>query len=753
MNAITQNPNGEGNALVSYETAALLGQPRILTPPPGEPAPGQEYISLAAYWNVLLKRRWTVVTVALVLTTLVAIASFRAQPIFRAVSRVQVEPESQAMQSISDLYQNMYTDPDTFLQTQIQVLKSDTLAWQTAEQLKLGENPNFAGPATPNESPEDKKLGLIEAFQGQVSVELVPKTHMIMVGFESPDAKLAAQVSTALVNNYIDYNFRQRYDATRQVSGWMEQQLDDLKAKVEASQHALVDYERQNAIANTGDKQNVQEQMLSDLSRDLTTAQSDRIQKESLYNQVRDNRAEIAALAHNDLLQKLEETAADVQRQYTEAVNQYGPKFPKVVRLNEQLNAIGAQIEQEQNRVLERVHNDYVTAANREKLAMAAVGRQKDALSNVNQLLVQHNILQREFETNQTLYQSLLQKLKDATVSAGLRSTNIHMVDAALTPSYPVRPRKKMNIAMGLLAGLVLGIMLAFAQEGLDHSIKSIEEVEAMLGTPALGVIPLQRANRAAYGRLLKTGAATEGEGHVGLTILDHPGSVLAEAYRSLRTAILLSLAQHPPKTLLITSAQAGDGKTVTSLNLASALAQRRGPVLLVDCDLRKSGIARVLGINNEKGVSTHLTGTHTLDEVLQQYERLPNLWILPAGPTPPNAADLLSSEKMVEFIAALNERFEHVVIDSPPVMAVTDATILSRMVDGVVLVAQGGRTGKASLLRTRQILETAGARILGVLLNKYDLRQQGYYGGGYYHYGYGYGKKYPYPYGGHHAE
>ncbi len=241
MNAINHNQAGAENSLVTYEAATQIGPPRILAPPQPEVAPGQNYISLAAYWNVLLKRRWTVMTVALVLTTLVAISSFRAQPIYKAVSRVQVEPESPVLQSLTDLYQNLYTDPDTFLQTQIQVLKSDSLAWQTIEQLRLGDNLNFAGAAKANEDAEKRKLGLIAAFQGDLSVELIPKTRMIMVGFESPDAKLASRVSTALVNNYVDYNFRQRYDATRQVSGWMEQQLDELKAKFESSQRALVD--------------------------------------------------------------------------------------------------------------------------------------------------------------------------------------------------------------------------------------------------------------------------------------------------------------------------------------------------------------------------------------------------------------------------------------------------------------------------------------------------------------------------------
>lgn len=757
MNNSLENRDPRSRGLVVHEPGTPMAEPRLMPPPDFEPAPRQDGISLAMYWHILQKRRWTVLTTALVLTTLVAIGSFKMKPIYKATSRVQVEAETPLIQSLNDLYQKMDTD-DAFLQTQIQVLKSENLAWRTIEQLRLAENVNFVNPKKiAKKDVEVQRVRLIEQFEDNLSVELVPKTRMLTVSFESPDPRLAALVSTTLVNNYIDYNFQQKYDATRQASGWMEQQLDELKAKVERSQQALVDYERQHAIADitntsTKDRQSVEEQMLSDLSRDLTNAQGDRIQKQSLYNQVLAHRSQIAALAHNDLLQKLEETSSQLKGQYLEALTQYGPRFPKVVRLKQQVDENQAQIQQEQDRVIERIRNDYTTALNREKLAQAAVNGQKEQLGSANQLQVQHNILEREFEANQQLYQNLMQRLKDATVSAGLRSTNIHLVDSALAPEKPVRPKKLLNLAVGLVAGLILGVMLAFGQETLDHSIKSAEEVEALLAIPALGTIPLIRgaARPGYYGRRSRI-QATGFDGPVGLTVVKNPTSTFAEAYRSLRTAILLSSANQPPKILLVTSAQAGDGKTSSSLNLASALAQRKGPVLLIDADLRKQGVTKDLKLGTEKGLSTVLAGNHSLEEALQPYELLPDLWILPAGPVPPSPADLLSSEKMLELLGGLGDRFEHVVIDSPPVLAVTDATILSRIVDGVVLVVQSGNTPRGALLRTHRTLEAAGARILGVLLNKFDRRQQNYYDG-YYYYGYksyyGYYGDQKYPYG-----
>jgi len=533
----------------------------------------------------------------------------------------------------------------------------------------------------------------------------------------------------ALVSAYTEYNFHKRYDATRQASGWMEQQLDELKAKVEKSQQALVDYERQNAIVNVSDKQNVLEQRLSDLSKDLTVAESDRSQKESLYNLVRSTGGQVAFIAQNGLLEKLEEKLADLKAQYVGALGQYGPNFPKVVRLREQLSEIQSLIDRERQRIVAQIRNDYLAALGREKLLAASVAREKTEVGRLNQLLIQHNILKREFDTNQQLYDSLLQRLKDATVSAGLRATNIHVVDTALPSTVPVRPKKLLNLTIGLMVGLLLGITLAFVQEGLDHSIKTAEDVERLLDLPSLAIIPAADSGGSRQYPLLRSRNPTSTKnGSVGLAVLKQPASALAESYRTLRTSILFSTAPLPPQTLLVTSSQPGEGKTCTSINLSLTLAQRGGRrVLLVDADLRKPEIARTLGLANEKGLSGILTGANSLDEALQQTGTVSNLWVLPAGPHPPNPAELLSSSSMQGVLALLERRFEHIVVDSPPLLMVTDATILSTLVDGVILVVESGVTSRRALGRAYRTIKIAGGRVLGAVLNKVNFRQTGY--------------------------
>lgn len=671
-------------------------------------------LSLLACWNVLSKRRLTICITAFLLTAAVAIISFRMTPVYRATARLEIEPETPLLQANSD-YQRADAD-EVFLQTQIQVLRSENLAWQTIQQLHLSQDSSSTDPAI-------QKIQSIGKFLGGLNVEVVPKTRMLSVAFESSNPTMAAQSANALITNYLDYNFRQKYDAIRR-SGWLEQQLSEMKQKVEVSQQALVAYDQQHQIVNTSDKQSVSEQMLGDLSRELTSAESERIQKQSLYEQVQANRAQLAALVHDDLLQKLEERSAELKEQHAEALAQYGPNFPKVVRLQSQIDENQGEIAREQDRIINRIHNEYATAANREKLANEAVSSQKAAVGEMNQLLVQHSMLQHEFESNQQLYQGLLQHVKDAAVSAGLRSTNIHLVDEALVPRVPVKPRKLSNIAIALGAGIVLGLMVAFAQETLDSSIKTAEEVESLTISPALAVIPFERLSWLSRRRLGKN----SGSDHLTLALSKRPKSPLSEAFRVLGTAI--SIPSHPPKTLLITSACAGEGKTMTALNLAQALAQRKGPVVIVDCDLRKNGLSQLLGCSNDRGITPVLTGEQDLSEAVQQCSSQRNLWILPSGPIPPNPAELLASDRMSTVLQTLAARFECVVIDSPPVLAVTDAAVLSSRVDGVVLVVASGSTPRGGLVRTRKILASVGARVIGVTMNKFESRRQdrGYY-------------------------
>jgi capsular exopolysaccharide synthesis family protein len=696
---------------------------------------------LRIYWDIISKRRWTIISAAFIVTLLVAIASFKMTPIYEATVRLDIEADTPQIQSLNDLYRDSGTANDEdFIGTQIQVIEGASLAERTIEHSGLLNNPKWVAAIRQSGNPLSSEFGnspdeLVESFRRCLHVQKVRDSHVVNVSFESADPHLSAKVANSLADDFIENNFRQKYDATRQASGWMEQQLDELKAKVEKSQQALVDYERQNAIVNINDKESVVEQRMADLSRDLTNAQNDRLQKESVYEAVRSDESQVASVAQNDLLQHLEEKYADLKSQYVDALEQSGPKHPKAERLQSQVDEIQSMIERERKRIVEGMRNDYMAALGRERLLAAAVAKEKVEVGALNQLLIQHNLLKREAETNEQLFDNLQQRLKDATVSAGLRATNVHVIDPAKPPRLPVRPQKVRNILIGLMVGLVLGVALAFVREAVDTSIKSIDEAERLANAPALAVVPLARDARR---RPTAPVPGNNGKSSAtqGLALLSHPSSAVAESFRTLLTSVVLSTAPQPPQVLLMTSSTAGEGKTVTSLNLAIALAQRGEPTLLIDADLRHPSIGKSLNLVNGTGLATYLTGAHDIDTALRDFPPVPTLWAMPAGPTPPNPAQLLSSSAMESMLRELRKRFKFVVIDSPPVLPVTDAMILSTLADGVVFVIESGVTVRGAVTRARKILQNVGANVLGIVLNKVDVRHNGYYAdyGSYYY-------------------
>lgn len=696
----------------------------------------ETHFSFAAFWQVVRKRMTTIVAAAVVVAVGTAIYTYRLRPVYRATATLDVETNYPQLQTINEVYRQSPVDDLSFLVTQMQVLQSDSLAWTTLEQLGLDRELAMDRPNSPGQSATQiaraRKTELIEGFKGGLSVDPLKDSRILAVSYESEDPQLAANIVNALVNNYIEFNFHQRSDFTRRASGDMEQQLEDLKAKVEKSQQALIDYERQHLIISVGngdDKGTIDDQRLQELNKDYTVAESDRVQKQSIYELAKANEGQVGVIVQDDILQRLEEKYNDLRAAYADALSQYGPNFPKVVRLRDQMTQLQSLIASARKQAINKVQNDYLAAVNREKLLGDELMKEKANVTTLNQRMIEYNILKREFEINQQLYENLLQRLKDATLSASLEVTNTHVIDSASVPTAPIRPNRRRNLAAGLMVGLILGVTLAFVQEALDSSVRTTEEAERLVSAPALAVIPADTEGSRRKQLASASPLAAAAPDSVGLAVLKRPSSPIAESYRSLRTSVLLSMAPRPPQTLLVTSAQMGEGKTSTATNLAVSFAQRQGPVLIIDADMRRPSVAKTLGVPNEKGLSSFLTGAHSLDEVLIQYDRIPNLWVLPAGPRPPDPAELLSSHMMDGTLKEMMKRFTQIVVDSPPLLLVTDAVILSAIVDGVILVVASGTTARGALARAHRILENAGSRVLGMVLNKVDMRFDTYYG------------------------
>jgi len=436
--------------------------------------------------------------------------------------------------------------------------------------------------------------------------------------------------------------------------------------------------------------------------------------------------------------------------QYAEAVTQYGPKFPKVVRIQAQLKDLDQLVTREKENIGNQVEADYRGSRQRELLLKQALDDQKVETNQMSEKLVQYNILNREAEANKQLYDGMLQKLKEAGISAGLRSSNIRIVDPALIPYGPSRPNRTRNIMLSILVGLIGGIGLALLREYLDNTVKTPDDIERLARLPSLAVVPAlsnsSGKRKGAFSKLLKAPVVASKEGRAELISHNMPQSQMSEAFRALRTSLLLSQADHPPQVILMTSALPREGKTTAAVNLAVTLAQLGDKTLLVDADLRKPGINRALSLVDGKhaGLSSYLAGVSSLDLITVPHPAITNLAAIPTGPIPPNPADLLSSRRLTELIAELRLQYKFVVIDSPPIMAATDAVILSVLVDGVLMVVRSGETPKEAFTRTRDLLAGVKCHMLGVVLNAVDASSPDYY------YSYRY---YPYSYGGYGRE
>ena len=707
------------------------------------------------YLLILRKHQWLILSFMLAVVSIVSIATFRMQPVYTATARIEVDRENSNILPFqgTDSYDYM-SDLENYIETQSKILTSETLALQTIRGGVLSGQADFSADATPSEAITTGSLANMKpppelgAFLGSLSVRRVPNSRLMDVSFESTNPQLAAQIVNAHIKNYIEQNFQSRYEATTRASTWLTDQLNELKIRVEKSEDARIGYERQNQIWTLDDKQNVTTQRLADLNRQVSEAQSERMKKEALFEFAKSGDADaVPQIRENPIVQDLIRKRTDLYTQYTEALNQYGPNYPKVQRLQAQLKEIDATVEKEKKGVVARLESEYREARQREELLIQALDQQKAEVNQMSERMVQYSILKREAEANKALYDGLLTKLKEAGISAGLRSSNIRVVDPAMVPTYPTRPAKTRNVGLAFLVGLVGGIGLALLREYMDNTVKSPDDVETLSRLPSLAVVPAFTDSNNGYGgsrtKLLKGVTSNGHDKRIELVAQHLPKSQMSEAFRALRTALLLSQAERPPQVILVTSALPREGKTTAAANLAVTLAQLGDRTLLIDADLRKPGIGRVLNLGSGKyaGLSSYLAGVSSLDLVTVHHPAIPNLSAIPTGPLPPNPADLLSSHKLADAVTQLRKNYKFIVLDSPPIMAATDAVILSVQADGVLLVVRSGETPKEAFVRTRDLLLSVKCHLLGVVLNAVDSSAPDYYYSyRYYPYSQGYG-------------
>jgi polysaccharide biosynthesis transport protein len=703
------------------------------------------------YLLILRKHQWLILSFLLAVVTIVTIATFRMKPVYIASAKIEIERENTNILPFQGAdYDYMMMDLDNYIETQSRVLTSETLALQTIRNAGLNADPEFANAAeseaVASGTLKNQRLPPeIGAFLGGLTVRRIPNTRLLEVSFESTDPQAAARILNAHLDNYIEQNYKSRYEATTDASKWLQSELDELSVKVRRSEDARIEYERNNQIWAVDDKNNnVTTQRLADLNKELTDAQSDSLRKQALFEFAKEGEVDaVPAIRDNSVLTSLQEKRAELAVQYTDAVNQYGPNFPKVQRLQLQMKELDEEIVKERKGIVAQLESDYREAKQHEDLLTRALDEQKAEVNLMSEKMIQYNILRREAEANKALYDSLQTKLKEAQISSGLKSSNIRIVDPAIVPSGAARPAKTRNIALAFLVGLVGGIGLALLREYLDNTVKTPDDIETLARLPSLAVVPAFGGGAVKRSGLLKGSSENGFDKRIELVAQHLPKSQTSEAFRALRTALLLSQPDHPPQVILVTSALPREGKTTAAANLAVTLAQLGDKTVLLDADLRKPGVGRLLNLGSGKyaGMSSYLAGVSSLDLVTVPHPAIPNLAAIPTGPLPPNPADLLSSHKLAEAIAELRTKYKFIVIDSPPIMAATDAVILSVQADGVLLVVRSGETPKEAFTRTRDLLLSVKCHLLGVVLNAVDASAPDYYYSyRYYPYSYGYG-------------
>jgi succinoglycan biosynthesis transport protein ExoP len=626
------------------------------------------------------------------------------------------------------------------LPTEVAILKSDTLLFTVAQDLDLADNPDFLGlkqrPATrANYLDPAVHEGIVAQLNGVLNVASINKTDLLVITAKTLNPKLSADIINKLIEEYITRSFQSRVESTKRAGDFLGNQLNDLKHQVENSQAQMVELQKRLGVIALDPGKNQITSSLETLTTAAGTAQIARILAESRYrvlvgmdrnalDQTVANAEQNVAASHLSVLRGQRDTDYANLAQLTN-VHGLGPDHPQVTALKAQIAELDKQILEEQGRVIAQAKETLIAAQANESATQAALEAEKANADKLRDDLVDYGIRQREFDSERALYENLVERLRTATVQAGLESTEIEIVDNAIPPSSPSMDSRSSIVVVNMLTATVIGLIIAFILESLDNGLRSVADIEAASGLPSLALIPRSR----------RTGAdvSTLSTAQRNIGALSSPKSQFTESFRALRTSLLLSTAGSQPKVILLTSATPSEGKTTVSANLACVLAQSNVRVLMIDGDLRRPTVHHRLGLNGKIGLTSVLTGTATLEQAVQRLEEIPNLDILVSGPVPPFPTEMLGSDTMTNLLNYAKGIYTHIVIDSPPLLSVTDGVVLAAVADAVVLIVRHGRSGKQTVRRARDLLIRAHAPVTGVAINSVDLSSPEYYG----YYGY----------------
>jgi polysaccharide biosynthesis transport protein len=677
-------------------------------------------IHLRDYLRTLYKRKFTVLTFFVIVFVIVLIGALSATPIYEAATKVLIEKVELYSMSMMNPYYTPY-DPE-FYDTQLQLIKSTAVAQKVVKKLNLESAYEMYFPESKSMFPKDKPKAdmLAEIIRNSIMVAPVKNTKIVNISYMSPNPDFAVLVANSVAEAYIEEMLEMRMSFSRYSIAWMTEKAEEEKRKLENSEKSLQDYMRSHDILNLQDRIALTPEKLTEFNTQMIKAETRRKELEALYNQIMRTGIKgaetIPAITSDPTFLSIRNQIMSAEQNIDDLSKKYGKKHPSMMKAEEELKILLQKKNQEINRIIASIKNEYELARANESSLRGAVSNTRTEAINLNEKYVQYGVLAREAETNKQLYDALMKGVKEQSVTGELQNVRIWVIEKAKKPGAPVKPKKLMNVLLGLVVGLFGGVGLAFFFEYLDNTIKSPEEIESKLGVPVLGIVPVMES----------------AEENIEEIIMKEPQNVIAESYKTLRTAIMLSSANRPPKNILITSMGPEEGKTVTSVNLSLTIARSGYSVLLIDGDLRKPRVHTIFGLNNLSGLSTFLAGaTNDIETVFKQPAT--NLTVIPSGPPPPNPSELLGSGRMNELMRILNDKFDVIIWDSPPLMTVTDSLILSKILDGTIIVTRAGKTTYEVVRRGIRTMKGRRAgdmesHVLGIVINALDIKKSDYY-------------------------
>ncbi len=748
-------------------------------------------VHLLDYWRAIRKRLWLVIGIAALLTMLSMVYVARKPDIYEASSRVQVDLESNPMygSNPAPMILSPVNDP-AYFNTQLQILTSPGLLRRVVKTLDLEHNKAFlrpqqsqphstwrtivqmigvGGPEKKSNAPQPNVLPLtsqiapatasedlaeakrlapfVGALLGGLRVEPVrenragyyKETRLIDIDYQHGDPEIAAKVVNAVAETFVRSNLEKKSETNTSTSEFLSKRVTELQAQIRASEEKLGDYAKNNQILSLDASQNTVVERLAGLNKQLLEAENDRKMAEAEFNAAkRPGAANALAESASKEIETTESKLAELKQKRAQLLVEATEEAPEVKEVDQQIEVLQKHLNDTRSRgttnLLQNLETKYRQTVDREDSLRKSFNQQKGETVTQNEAAINYRILQQEIETNKGLLNNLLQRSKENDVVLAGRPNNISVVDYAIVPDFAVGPARTRTVMLAFILALAFGVALALFLEYLDDTVHSTDDVEKTLRLPALAVIPAMGASAARRRLLSSAQTLQKRNGHNGhnpeLLLHVNGRSALAEAYRQLRTSVLLSTAGRAPRTLLVTSSLPGEGKTTTAVNTAISLAQTHAKVVIIDADMRRPRLRSIFNLPESEGLSSILSSDISADDVVKLIARdeVSGLYVLPSGPVPPNPAELLGSDQMRKLISLLSDKFGHVVIDSPPVNSFTDGVLIASMVDGVLLVVHGGKSSRNVVRRSRQLLLDIGAKIVGVVLNNVSVRSHDYY-------------------------